>query len=216
MKINRIERQIYLITPNFILRKVLPLFSKFNFFEETRYTQTPISFDLWYNQKVKGYCNAYWPVHQTSMILGWNNIYCGIETSPGLSPGNYISAFKGKMFIGDYTQIGPNVSIHTVNHNLTDNRKFVAKNVNIGKYCWLGDQSIILPGVTLGDYTIVAAGSIVTKSFLEGYCIIAGNPAKVIKVINSNDCVFHESKYKYNGYIKNEHFNEFREQNLNI
>jgi acetyltransferase-like isoleucine patch superfamily enzyme len=38
----------------------------------------------------------------------------------------------------------------------------------------------ILPGVTLGDYTIVGAGSIVTKSFKDGYCVVAGNPARVI------------------------------------
>ena len=42
-------------------------------------------------------------------------------------------------------------------------------------------NSVILPGVTLGNHTIVGAGSIVTKSFSEGNCIIAGNPAKKIR-----------------------------------
>ena len=42
-------------------------------------------------------------------------------------------------------------------------------------------NSIILPGVKLGDKTIVGAGSIVTKSFEEGNCVIVGNPAKIIK-----------------------------------
>ena len=45
-------------------------------------------------------------------------------------------------------------------------------------------NSVILPEVTLGDYTIVGAGSIVTKSFTKGNCVIAGNPAKVIKELN--------------------------------
>ena len=44
-------------------------------------------------------------------------------------------------------------------------------------------NSMILPGVVLGDRTIVGAGSVVTKYFPEGNCVIAGNPAKVIKVI---------------------------------
>ena len=45
-------------------------------------------------------------------------------------------------------------------------------------------NSVVLPGVKLGDHTVVGAGSIVTKSFPEGYCVIAGNPAKMIKKIN--------------------------------
>ena len=44
-------------------------------------------------------------------------------------------------------------------------------------------NSIILPGVILGDNTVVAAGAVVTKSFPQGYIVIGGNPAKIIKVI---------------------------------
>ena len=44
-------------------------------------------------------------------------------------------------------------------------------------------NSVILPGVVLGEHTVVGAGSIVTKSFPEGYCVIAGNPAKIIRKI---------------------------------
>ena len=56
----------------------------------------------------------------------------------------------------------------------------------IGQGCWIGMNSVILPGVVLGEKTIVGAGSVVTKSFLEGYCVIAGNPAKKIKDLNKN------------------------------
>jgi bifunctional N-acetylglucosamine-1-phosphate-uridyltransferase/glucosamine-1-phosphate-acetyltransferase GlmU-like protein len=47
-------------------------------------------------------------------------------------------------------------------------------------------NSIVLPGVTLGPRTIVGAGSVVTKPFPEGNCIIAGNPARVIKNLNES------------------------------
>ena len=216
MKINRIERYLYLIIPKFILRRILPKFSKFNFFKETSNTQTPISFDLWYNQMIKGHCNnAYWPVHHTSYVVNPKNIYCGIETSPGYSQGNYIQAI-GKIFIGDYTQIAANVGIISANHSLEDNRQHIIKGVKIGKYCWIGFGAVIMPGVELGDYTIVGAGSIVTKSFCDGFCVIGGNPAKVIKFLDKKNCVLHKSDHEYNGYIKNTNFEDFRRKHLNL
>jgi acetyltransferase-like isoleucine patch superfamily enzyme len=48
--------------------------------------------------------------------------------------------------------------------------------------------AIVLPSVKLGDFTIVGAGAVVTKSFPEGYCVIAGNPARIIKQLNKTEC----------------------------
>lgn len=206
MKLSLFEIVLFRILPNFLLRRILPFFKKFSFFKETKNTMAPIFFDMWYNQKVIGHCRAaHWPVHPTSMVINPKNIYCGIETSPGITPGNYIQAI-GKIFVGDYTQIGPNVGIISANHDLTDSRNHIKSEVIIGKYCWIGMGAIILPGVQLGNYTIVAAGSVVTKSFVEGFCVIGGNPAKVIKSINKDECIFHKSKYEYNGYIPAEKF----------
>ena len=53
--------------------------------------------------------------------------------------------------------------------------------MNIGSDCWIGANSIILPGVTIGDGAIVAAGSIVSKS-VDAYSIVGGVPAKLIKM----------------------------------
>jgi acetyltransferase-like isoleucine patch superfamily enzyme len=46
----------------------------------------------------------------------------------------------------------------------------------------------VLPGVQLGDFTIVGAGAVVTKSFPEGYYVIAGNPARIVKSLNKAEC----------------------------
>ncbi len=96
--------------------------------------------------------------------------------------GCYFQAFDGNILIGDGTYIAPNVGIITQNHNSLDlNKHDEAKDVIIGKNCWIGMNSILLPGVCLGNNTIVGAGSVVTKSFPEGNCTIVGNPAHVIK-----------------------------------
>jgi len=74
---------------------------------------------------------------------------------------------------GSYIAFGAVILTHDMSRN-------VSRSVIIGKNCFIGANSIILPGVVLGDCTVVAAGAVVTKSF-SGNVIIAGNPAKIIK-----------------------------------
>lgn len=216
-RLNKVVYLILLIIPRIILRRLHRFFNYFKFIEETKSTQTPITFDLWYDQIIlrKNY-GPYWPVHSTSTVSGWQNIYCGIETCPGYSPGNYISAYYGKIYIGDYTQIAPNVGIIAANHDAYDNSIHIPSEVKIGKYCWIGMGAIILPGVVLGDFTIVGAGAIVTKSFPEGHCIITGNPAIKIKVLDKEKCIRKRSEYEYNGYIPSSKFEDFSQKYLNV
>lgn len=183
---------------------------------ETRTTQTPITFKIWFYQKVLGFNKqVYWPTHFTSIVTGHKNIYAGIDTCPGYMPGCYIQGI-GKIDIGDYTQISANVGIITANHDLYDSTKHDVKNVIIGEYCWLGMNVMVLPGVELGANTIVGAGSVVTKSFLEGNCVIAGNPAKIVKKLDATKFVEHKCTHEYNGYIKSADFEAYRKRNLNI
>jgi acetyltransferase-like isoleucine patch superfamily enzyme len=213
---SKVERLILKAVPEIILRVVIPRIKGFEFFKRTLDTQTPISFKMWYDQMIGGNGNSvYWPIHRTSHVGNAENIYCGIETCPGFSPGNYIQGI-GKVYIGDYTQIGPNVGIISANHDLYDNRKHLPAHVKIGKYCWIGMGAIILPGVELGDFTIVGAGSVVTKSYLDGYAVIAGNPARVVKVLDKNKCIRHRSQSEYNGYVPSENFEKFRKSYLNV
>ena len=188
----------------------------FRFIVETRDTQTPIRWSHWFRQKILGRNRfAYWPTSASSVIVNPANIYAGIETSPGLMPGCYIQAI-GPLYIGDYTQIAANVGIITANHDPLDNRKHIVKSVKIGKYCWLGMGCIILPGVELGDFTVVGAGAVVTRSFPEGYAVIGGNPARLIRRLETRDCVQHKSRYEYNGYIRAEQFESFRQKHLKV
>lgn len=205
-KIKNLIRKIY-----WLLIRVIP-FTRCIY--ETRNTQTPISFRYWFYQKVLGINrSAYWQVHFTSIVTYPKNVVIGIETSPGMMPGCYIQGM-GKVEIGDYTQIATNVGIISSNHDLYDTNKHFESSVKIGKYCWLGMNSVILPGVELGDFTIVGAGSVVTKSFKDGYCVVAGNPAKVIKLLEKEKCIGYESINKYNGYIPNSKFEKFKEKYL--
>jgi acetyltransferase-like isoleucine patch superfamily enzyme len=136
-----------------------------------------------------------WAVHHTSTVHNPEKITRGINVYPGDSPGVYINAANG-IVIGDYTNVGPNVGLISANHDLVNNDAHITGvPIHIGRFCWMGMGSVILPGVQLGDFTIVGAGAIVTKSFPEGYCVIAGNPARVIKQLNKEECdAFAQSK----------------------
>jgi acetyltransferase-like isoleucine patch superfamily enzyme len=193
----------------------------FRFIKETRPNMRPITFTTWFIQKVIGINRkAYWPMHFTSTFSGWvRYAVVGIGSSPGLAPGCYIQAI-GHLYIGNYTGLGPNVGIITANHSILDLRKWVQGEVRIGDYCWIGMNSTILPGVVLGDFTIVAAGSVVTDPFPEGYCVLMGNPAKVVKRYDSPEVRNHFVRYKdpceYNGYIKASRFAQYRRTELSI
>lgn len=105
------------------------------------------------------------------------------------TPGTYFQAYKdGKIIIGKNVWIAPNVGIVSSNHDpLNPSKHQKGETVIIEDNCWIGMNSIILPGVKLGKNTVVGAGSVVTKSFPEGFCVIAGNPAKKIKDLQKED-----------------------------
>ena len=89
---------------------------------------------------------------------------------------------QGGLYIGEGSLIGHNVIIATLNHDMDPYHRadLHPKPVHIGKRVWIGSGSILLPGVTIGDNSIVGAGSIVTKDVAPD-TIVAGNPAKFIK-----------------------------------
>lgn len=93
--------------------------------------------------------------------------------------GVYIQA-RSSVKIGNEVTLSRNASIFDAGLDINDFSKHIVKPVVIGNKCWIGANATILPGVSIGNNVIVAAGSVVTKSF-DDNVIIAGNPAKVIK-----------------------------------
>lgn len=92
---------------------------------------------------------------------------------------------QGKILIGDSSQIGHNVVIATINHDLNPNNRgdLYLQPVILEQNTWIGSNATILPGVTVGKNSVVAAGSVVTKD-VPINTVVAGNPAKVIKHLN--------------------------------
>ena len=199
-----------------IIRAFLKIFPIGRKVDDTRRSQTPVTFRMWFFQKVLGFNKeAYWPVHFTSRVSSPENIYAGVDTCPGYMNNCYIQGL-GKIYIGDYTQIAPGVGIISSNHDLYDSRIQHTAEIRIGRYCWLGMNSVILPAVELGDFTIVAAGSVVTKSFPEGHCVIGGVPAKKIKDLDREKCIPYKNDIEYNGYIPSPAFEAYRKQHLKV
>lgn len=165
-------------------------------------TAAPITMKTLFFQKILGINrNVKWPVHFSSVVTHPHNIKIGIGTAPGLSHGCYIQG-GGKIEIGDYTIIAPNVGLISSNHDIYNYKNHIKGAISIGRYCWVGMNSSIMPNVKLGDHTIVAANSVVTKSFEEGFCVIGGNPARLIKHIEKDKCVEEKNKYEYYGYYE--------------
>ena len=136
---------------------------------------------LGFFQKVLGVNrHVNWPVHWTTTVNSVNKIYPGTRT-PGLGKNCYLDGRNG-IRIAENVWIAPHVKIISMNHNVNNYYEYInEKPIIIEKNCWLGSSAIILPGVELGEHTVVAAGAIVTKSFKEGNQVIGGNPAKLIK-----------------------------------
>lgn len=123
------------------------------------YVEPTISFDYGYN------------------IFVGENFYC-----------NFHNVFLDicPITIGDNCLFGPNVQLYTASHPLEPGKRNsgqeLGKPITIGNNVWIGGSSVVIPGVTLGDNVVVAAGAVVTKSF-PANVVVGGNPAQIIKTI---------------------------------
>lgn len=105
-----------------------------------------------------------------------------------------------KVTIGDNCQFAPNVSIYTAGHPLhPDIRNTLYEygiHVTIGNNVWIGGNSVVLPGVNIGDNCVIGAGSVVTKD-IPPWSLAAGNPCRVIRKITEADREFYYKNRRF-------------------
>lgn len=105
------------------------------------------------------------------------------------------------IYVGEYTMLGPNVVLSSAGHPILPElrEKIYQYNmpIHIGKNCWLGAGVIVLPGITIGDGSVIGAGSIVTKDIPAG-AIAVGNPCRVLREINDHDREYYFKDKKIN------------------
>ncbi|MBQ7186265.1 MAG: sugar O-acetyltransferase [Ruminococcus sp.] len=98
------------------------------------------------------------------------------------------------IYVGDFTMFGPHVTVATAGHPicppLRERQYQYNMPVHIGKNCWIGAGAVILPGVTVGDNTVIGAGSLVTKD-IPANVLAYGSPCRVQREIGSRDREFY-------------------------
>lgn len=107
---------------------------------------------------------------------------------------NFTCVDDTDIFVGDFTMFGPNVTLATAGHPILPELRKKAYQYNmpihIGKNCWLGAGVVVLPGISIGDNSVIGAGSVVTKDVPPNVVAI-GNPCRVLREINDRDREFY-------------------------
>lgn len=122
-----------------------------------------------------------------------------------------ISAEPYLLKFGDNVTISGEVKFITHDNSViklfnesSNNQTDIFGEIVIGDNCFLGYRSLFLPGVTISDNTIVAAGSVVTKSFEQGNIVIGGNPARIISTTDEYKKKINKNCFDFNGFTKEE------------
>ena len=109
-----------------------------------------------------------------------------IVNNSSINSGMLVAGKNSEIIIGDNCLISYNVHIRTISHNYIDKKRLILeqgnfeKTIIIGNDVWIGYGAQIMPGVKIGDGSVIAAGAVVTKN-VEPYKVVGGVPAKIIK-----------------------------------
>lgn len=128
-------------------------------------------------------CGEIVHIHEGARFRNVHKLSLGEHVTVGID--NFIQA-AGGITIGDHTLLGPGVKIWSTNHVFADPDRLIReqgaeyKEVIIGRDCWIGSNSFVMPGTQLGDGCIVSAYTVVGAKKYPPYSILMGNPARVI------------------------------------
>jgi len=113
--------------------------------------------------------------HLYNIVIG-DNVFIG--------PACWICGVRGGITLDNEVMLGPKISMSSSNHTILDNSyRFgpgIGSPIFVGSGTWIGANSVITAGVSIGKCCLIAAGSVVTKNF-DSNCIVAGVPAMIIK-----------------------------------
>lgn len=132
------------------------------------------------------------PVDESFFMFPPFHTDCGLNITVGknvfINSGCHFQD-QGGIRIGDGSQIGHQVTLATLNHGIApgDRHTLYPAAIVLGQNVWIGANVTVVPGVTIGDNSVVGAGSVVTKDVPEN-TIVAGVPAKVIRLLPGKDC----------------------------
>jgi maltose O-acetyltransferase len=175
------------------------LLAEFRRYAKGLWTRTVLEIRLWRMHVLKlipgqlGYLarNMLLPYRRGKKVTVWDHVH--IENPERLEMGDHVSINRysilhagGGIAMGNHVLVGPRVTIYSQNHRFDtpgitiDKQGYDFRPVNIGSNVWLSANVIVLPGVTIGDNTVVGAGSVVTQD-IEGGWLALGNPARPVR-----------------------------------
>lgn len=146
---------------------------------------------LWFQKKKIWQIGENSEIRPFCTIIGTNNVKIGknVIIPPGTNLVSFPNNHDAIICIEDDVLLGPNVSIYCSTHNFQNvkvpikDQGYNMSSVTLKSGCWIGINTVILPGVTIGKNSVVGANSLVNKD-VPDYCIAVGSPARVIRNLN--------------------------------
>jgi acetyltransferase-like isoleucine patch superfamily enzyme len=143
---------------------------------------------IWFQKRKIGNIGENSEIRPYSTIIGTRNLWIGKNVIiPG---GTVLSSYPGNdqsmIYIEDNVLLGPNVAVYSSTHKFDDisipikDQGYTVAETRLKQGCWIGINSVILPGVTIGKNSVVGANSLV-KMDVPDYTVVAGSPAKIIR-----------------------------------
>ncbi len=182
--------KLYLPNDQTIMEQQLQCLDKLYDFNATRPSQLQLRDELLHQMlaEVGEHCYIEPPFHSN---WGGHHVHFGDGVYANF---NLTCVDDTHIYVGSHTMFGPNVVLATAGHPLMPQLRVHGIQYNlpihIGCNCWFGAGAIVMPGITIGDNTIVGAGSIVTKD-LPSNVIAVGNPCRVLREVGEQDQVYY-------------------------